>query len=511
MNLLPKKRIHRQRGRGSHFNISHLLHLASRVCGSVKVQEHVQAAQPLKTKSIAPSVKSTAISAVNTPPVKAQPSPPRKTKTASRIATIPDHIFAENAHLPTVAAKLPEPDERLINTPQLACSLGLLKESHELEDILEPNARNWLLLVENDEDEHERLKLLALDVIRIFKKEAVKDAKAVAEVVCLAPVIERDVFRDLLGSFYDGIGNSGLLDTHQLQGLAQLIQGADPDYLDSDDLVKILGLLAKRLKETHQQSPQNIYQLTLAASYVLDAMADTKVDGLDRKTLHGPLLSYLDALKENSEPYLVYQAAYACQALLCVPDNESLWQATMRRTGKVIQGLSGLVSAVKGLDLNGFIGGLKDIEEGLAGASEAVELVFTTYGKVKSLTKGGQGFLEAIKEGLSFKRKCAWYSALRGADALIRDGEFAAFKQLACEAPCRLDPAFQWGVCQRLGEVAGNSAWDARTRRNAAAFLGEIYRNEGDWGQQASVKEWILIILIRLSSSTGSAQQCKFG
>jgi len=449
-------------------------------------------------------------SIVDTPPARDQASLPRKNKKSNDIATIPAHIFAENVRPPTVAAKLPEPDERLLNTRQLACCLGLLNDSHELDDILEPATRKWLQVMESDEDEHERLKILSLDVIRTFKREEIKDAKAVAEVVCLAPVLERDIFRDLLRSFYDGIDHSGLLDIHQLQGLAQLIQGADKGYLEADDLVKILTLLATRLKETHQQSPRHIYQLTLAASYVLDAMADIKVEGLDRETLHEPLSSYLNALKGNAEPYLMFQAAYACQALMCVPDNESLWQATIRRTGKVIRGVSGLVSAVKGLDLSGFIDGLKDIQQGIAGVSEVVQVVATAFDGVKSITEGGQGFLEGIKEGLSFQRKCAWYSALRGADTLIRDGEFATFKQLVCEAPCRLDPAFQWGVCQRLGEIVGNQAWDARTRRSATAFLGEIYLNHDDWGHQASIKEWIVIILMQLSASTGGLQQCKW-
>jgi len=95
---------------------------------------------------------------------------------------------------------------------------------------------------------------------------------------------------------------------------------------------------------------------------------------------------------------------------------------------------------------------------------------------------------------------------------LIRDGEFASFKKLVCEAPCRLDPAFQWGVCQRLGEITGNQSWDVRTRRGAAAFLGEIYRSDEDWGCQSSVKEWILVIPRQLSSFAGSVQvqQCKY-
>ncbi|KAI8345456.1 hypothetical protein B0O80DRAFT_491764 [Mortierella sp. GBAus27b] len=388
----------------------------------------------------------------------------KKRHQGNNIVSIPSHIFSENARPPTIMAKLPEPDERLSSTPQLACCLGLLKESHSLDDILEPAARDWLQVVENDEDEQDRFKVLATDVIRTFKKEEIKDAKAVAEVVTLAPVLDKDAFRDLLLDFYNGIDHSGLLDFYQLDGLAHMIQGADPGFLHADDLVKILGLLATRLRNTHKQSPQHIYQLTLAASYVLDAMADIRVEGLDRETLHQPLLSYLDSLKGCSDPFLMYQVAYAHQALLCVPDNETLWQATLRRTTKVIRGVSGLVSAVKGLDLNGFLDGLEDIQQGLAGASEMARTVVTVFDNVSSLASGSQGFLNGLKEGLSFQRKRAWYPALRGADAFIQDGDFIAFKQL-------------------------------------------IYRNDKDWGNQPSIKEWILIILTKVASSTGSSSQ----
>ncbi|KAI8357916.1 hypothetical protein B0O80DRAFT_485072 [Mortierella sp. GBAus27b] len=427
------------------------------------------------------------------------------------IVAFPSHIFSENARPPAVVAKLPEPDERLVSTPQLACCLALLKDSQSLDSILEPVARNWLQVVENDDDEQERLKILAIDVIRTFKKEEIKDAKAVSEVVCLAPALEKDAFRDLLMAFYNGFNHSDLLDFHQLEGLAQLIQGADSGYLHADDLVKILGLLTTRLQNTHKQSPQHMFQLILAASYVLDAMADTHVTGLDRETLHQPLLSYLDSLKGSTDPFMMYQVAYAYQALLCVPDNETLWQATLRRTTKVIRGVSGLVSAVKGLDLNGLLDGLKDIQQGLAGASEMVKTVVTVFDGVSNLTAGGRGFLKGLKEGLSFQRKCAWYPALRGADAFIREGDFVEFRRLVTDAPCRLDLAFLWGVCQRLGEIAINQTWDVRTRRSAVTFLGEIYRNTEDWGDQASIREWILIILTQVSSCTGSTSQCTFG
>jgi hypothetical protein len=423
-------------------------------------------------------------------------------------STFPADIFAENITPPIVEMKFPEPDQRLNNTPQLVCCLGLLKVALLPGTKLEPTALKWMQVVEKDTVERERLHGIATDVIRAFKQEAIKDAKAVAEVVCLAPILDKEAFHDLLREFYSGIDASGLLDFQQLEGLAQLIQGADQGYLSADDLVKILELLSTRLMNTHQQSSQHMHQLTLAVSNVLDAMADTKVTDLDREKLHEPLSLYLSGLKKSSDTFLVYQAAYAYQALLCVPDDETTWQAAMRRTGRVIAGVSGLVSAVKGLDLVKFMEGLEDIQKGVSGASKVAGALKSAYDKVTTLVAGDQGFMDSLKEGLSFERKRDWYSALRGADVLIRDGELATFKRLVCEAPCRLDPAFQWGVCQRLGEMAANPRWDALTRQSAIAFLGEIYRNDEMWGQRSSVKQWILNILMQLSSSSGGSSQC---
>jgi len=410
---------------------------------------------------------------------------------------------------PAIAFTAPEPDSRLIDTRQLACCLGLLQPSIEAAEILDPAARTWLQVTKGELDEKERLEALATDVIRAFKRDEFKDAKAVTEVVYLAPVLEKDDFRYLIKEFYSGVDQSGLLDVHQLEGLAHLIQGAkEAGYLDSDDLVKVLNLLSTRLRDTHQQSTDHLYQLTLAVSHVLDAMADASVSGLDREKIYEPLSLYLNELKESSDAYLVYQAAYAYQALMCVPDDETLWQATLRRSGKVIQGVSGLVSAVKGLDLNRFIEGLGKIQEGLGGATEMIQTAISAYDRVMSLSKNGQEFFECLKEGLSFERKCTWYTALRGADTLIRNGQFADFKKLVYEAPCLRDAAFQWGICQRLEEVAAGPLWDEATRQSAVAFLVEIYQNDAVWGHHTTVKQWIVNILMQLSLLSGDIQ-CK--
>jgi len=476
----------------------------------VNIQDPGQLAKISRTNSIASSLRASSLASETSQAWDSeQDFTLNQNEQQHKTVIIPTHIFAENVHPPVIEYELPGPDERLINTHQLAGCLYLLQSDRTPDDILDPTAQNWLQTTRKDSDEQERLRTMSTEVIRAFKRDEIKDAKVIAEVVHLAPALNKNAFQDLLSEFYSGIDHSGLLKFHQLEGLARLIQGADQGYLSADDLVKMLSLLSNRLRETHQQSSHHVHRLTVAVSHVLDAMADTKVKGLDREKVHEPLSSYLSKLKSNSDPYLVYQAAYAFQALLWVPDDETTWQAAMRRTGKVIQGISGLVSAVKGLDLNKFIDGLGDIQKGVAGASKVVEVIKDAYCGVTALAQSGQDLLESLKEGFSFEHKRAWYSALRGADALIRDGELATFRKLVCEAPCRLDPAFQWGVCQRLGQIAANPMWDADTRQSAVDFLGEIYRKDEVWGQHSSVKQWILNILMQLASTSDTGSQCK--
>ncbi|KAG0009133.1 hypothetical protein BGZ80_002701, partial [Entomortierella chlamydospora] len=419
---------------------------------------------------------------------------------------IPQNIFHHNVAPPITRYTLPEAGERITSTLQLAYCLSLLRPSLVSIERLSESENEWLLSKNNDPDELRRLQSMATDLIKAFIRDELKKPNVVTEVVSLTAVLDQDDFRKLLQAFIDGIDQSFLLEIHLLDGLAELIRNAGQGYLDTNDLVRILELLSTRLKTTHKQSTQHIRRLALTISNVLDSMVDIQVEGLSREDLHEPLSEYLKQLQENSDTYLVYQAAYAYQALQYIPDDETTLQAMLRRTGNVVQGMFGTVSAVKGLDLNGFIEGLQSVQKGLAGASEAVVLVKNTYANAKILAKEDKyGFLESLKEGFSFARKSAWYPALRGLDILIQEGQFVAFEQLIREAPCCQDLAFQWGACQRLGEIAINTVWDDGTRHCAVTFLGELYNNNATCDQQTDVNQWILDILNRLSGSPKGA------
>ncbi|KAF9165481.1 hypothetical protein BGX20_000598 [Mortierella sp. AD010] len=237
---------------------------------------------------------------------------------------IQQKIFDQDITPPVAKYALPKPNERITSTPQLAYCLSLLHPSMISKEQLDQSECDWLQDGAIDPDEQRRLQTMATDLVRAFVREDLKKSGVVAEVVSLVAVLEQEDFRKLLQAFVDGINQSMLLDVHLLNGLAQLIRNAPQGYIDADDLVKILELHNTRLKDTHKQSTRHTYQLAQTISQVLDSMVDSQIKGLSREQLHEPLSDYLDELRQDQDPYLVYQATYAYQALQYIPDDETI-------------------------------------------------------------------------------------------------------------------------------------------------------------------------------------------
>ncbi|KAG0200742.1 hypothetical protein BGX28_006284 [Mortierella sp. GBA30] len=437
----------------------------------------------------------------------ASSSTPLKRKQArTDEAVLPPEIFPQDVPRPVLKHDLPKPDGRLVNTPQLAYCLGLLSMAQtfspsdpEFDEPLDGTQRAWVDATLKNEDEQERLRSLVTKLMEAFINNGLKDDATVAEVMCLAPILEQGQYRNLLDTLVGGIKQSTVLDFSLLEGLILMIQSASPGYLRTEDLVKILSILGSRLEGTHHQSTEYLYQLAKAMSSVLDAMADSGVKDVNREELHAPLTAYLEELNSCSDLSLKYQAAYACQALQHVPDDEKLWQSALRRTRVVVSGVSKMATAVKNVELERFIEGLKNIHEGFEGAYKAAKTTGKTVASVVGLFESRHGLVGNLREGFPFSRKQTWYTALRGADTLLGDGQLREFRNLICRSPCRQEPEFVWGLSQRLGEIATNSLWDDNTRQQAIEFLSELYTNDTEWGQQPEVKQWILTILIQIS------------
>ncbi|KAG0063885.1 hypothetical protein BGZ89_009541 [Linnemannia elongata] len=282
--------------------------------------------------------------------------------------------FLQNVNPPVVHISLPELGSRIDTTPQLALCISLLpkgsgpinQDESYLQVLSSGTASKlaWLDAMKQDTIEQERLRWLGARMVDEFSMGPSKNSTKIAEMMLIGPMLDNEHYRRLLSCTITALDQAVLLDVDLLQGLVQLVQSAPSEALLPDDLVKILRVLRVRLQDTHQQSSVYPFHLTLAVSRLLDVMAEHKVKDLDRVEEHEPLSGVLSGMKTSSDPYLMYQACYAFQALQYVPNNESPLQAVLRHSTGVVDGLV-KVSAVFKLDLGAVLEGLGKLQEAL--------------------------------------------------------------------------------------------------------------------------------------------------
>ncbi|KAF8979323.1 hypothetical protein BGZ46_005610 [Entomortierella lignicola] len=401
-------------------------------------------------------------------------------------------IFSGNVTPPIVKCVLPKAGERITSTPQLAYCLHILRHSLESKDGLSEEEIEWLQTEGSDLEEQKRLQSLAKDIVEAFVQDELKEPDAVTEVAFLAAVLDGPLYNILFHTFIDCINNSALLEIHLLGGLAQLIRNAGQGYLTADDIIRISDLLNKRLKDTHVQSTRQINRLALTTSHLLDSMVDSQIKGSNYVQFHESLSQYLRDLQQNPDPYLYYQAVYAYQAIQYIHDDDTTLRSMIRSTGKVVQGISNIFNRS-----SGSVGVVKDFiiyefdSLGPSYGPEEPEPYLTFQSGLSSKTSA------TAKEAFSFTHKSGWYPALRILDALLHEGRLADLETSIWQAPCRNDNEFLWGVCQRLGDLAGSTIWDNMTRKCAIDFLGVLYKRPGG----VIVKQWILRILNQLADS----------
>ncbi|KAF9118601.1 hypothetical protein BGW39_001016, partial [Mortierella sp. 14UC] len=415
-------------------------------------------------------------------------------------------IFLENLPKPATKTALPMLSERIENTAQLVYCNTLLLQGEKASDnvvqmksTLAENERQWLEEMDKNPMKKAHIRWLATRMVEEFIQDGVRDSTKIAEIIALGPVLDREPYRKLLSCLIGGFEDARILDTDLLQGLVQLVQSGSPRCLVSDDLVKIFGILRIRLQGTHRQSSEHSFHLTQSVARVLDVMAEHDVKDLNRVEEHESLSGVLSGLKGSSDPYLMYQACYAFQALQYVPDDETALQAILRHSKGVASGLAKISSLVK-LDLDVVIEGLGDLKDVAAGVHD---VAMPAYEGLCSVMESGRGVLENLQDGYGSgsRKKRPWYVAIRAAYALVEAGQLKDLNRLINEAPCRRDPLFQWGACQLLGEIASDVIWDTTVRQHAVDLLGELYKNDPEWGQDESVNTWMINIISQLGTS----------
>ncbi|KAG0199108.1 hypothetical protein BGX33_011877, partial [Mortierella sp. NVP41] len=433
-------------------------------------------------------------------------------------------IFPHNVAKPFFRTPLPKLGNRFSSTLQLAFANhlsskkvspstpapGLVVTAEYGKLILADDERAWMRAMNKDPTEQDRICWLAAQVVSEFLKTTHKDADSIAEVVLLGLVLDRKAYRGALSSLIGQLEREPLLDIDLLQGLVQFLQSASPGYLIDDDLVRILRVLQRRLKDTHEQlgdanqpASAHIHQLTNAVSRVLDVMVEGNIKGLNRTEDHRPLLDILAGLNESPDPYLEFQASYAYQALQYVGDDESPLHMALRVGGGVVMAAASAASIFK-LDLESLFNGLRELGQA---AGQAFDVAKAGIEGTQALRADGEGVMDSLLKGFRSGTRRAWYPALQGARIFIREGRLADFKRVVYEAPCRREREFQWGVCQLLGEIAMDPAWDTETRQQAVDFLEKLRRDDAHC-RDSSVYTAIVGVLRHVSEDAEQIVQC---
>ncbi|KAF9276404.1 WD_REPEATS_REGION domain-containing protein, partial [Linnemannia elongata] len=375
----------------------------------------------------------------------------------SASGTLRIDIFPENVIKPIYKTNLPKP-----NAPASRPFEPALDSDASQDSLLDEEEKGWVRLI--DPALQDRYRWLVEQLVIAFADNPLKASDVVAEIVLVAPILDRYTYRSLLSSFISKFEQTTALDVTLLQGLVQMVESASSGYLVGDDLVRIATVLSKELSVTHIGTSDHPWHLTLAIARVLDVMVAGKIKDLNRERDHQPMLQLLYGLKDSDNVVQRYETIYAYQALQ--------------------EGL------LKGIE------SLQEIGAGVMGpVSTGIEVVET-------IRVGAGGLVHPSENKFDFMKKCSWYLALQGTALFIRQGRLSDFNQVVTQAPCCHNANFQWGICRQLGEIAVDPFWDARNRQRAVDFLGELFKSCADWKPHVDVKRWILTILVQISGTS---------
>ncbi|KAF9345481.1 hypothetical protein BGX26_003074, partial [Mortierella sp. AD094] len=361
-------------------------------------------------------------------------------------------------------------------------------DQDDVEVHLSDAEKEWVKSIREHPDEEKWLRSIPERVLEEFIKDEIKNAEIIVEMTYLAPLLKPPQYRRLLNALLDKLGR--LLDPDILLGVVQLIRFAPEGVLEADDLIEISQELRQRLKKTRT----NTRHLVRALSFVLEAMADDQVEDLDRIEDHVPMKELLQQLKDSSDPFVLFYAAYAFRSLQRIPDDESALKCVSRYAIHTVK-LGLAIAGVAKIDLNELQDGLGHLPSLI---NEVTDAVMDLWEGLRTTAEDGKNVWEYLRNDA--RRKGSWYVALRATAMLMAEGQLADFKTVVCDPKHRQHSQFQLGVALQLAEMAIDPRWENDSRRQAIDFLAEMYKKDIYWRAHAEVKQMIVSILARLAT-----------
>ncbi|KAG0368530.1 WD_REPEATS_REGION domain-containing protein, partial [Mortierella sp. AD032] len=444
-----------------------------------------------------------ALARENLHPTRANGKPPPPSPIAMHFR---EGIFFADSPIPTHRTSTPaDHHARFESTLQLAFCVSLLLKDHLISTsesgsaeipVLDESERAWLSAMREDLPAQEHIYGLVSKLVAEFVKVEFMEIATVSEVVILGPVLCQEDYRTLLLCLIQRFNQTPLLNVDMLQGMIQLVQSASPGYLEDDYLVRILASLRMRLESTHAPSKAHLYQLVFAVSKVLEVMVISEVKDLNRQRDHESLLAVLHGLRDmKDDGFLKFQIDYAHQTLLYLTNGEISWQAFLRHADSIAVGVSAAACVFK-LDPMNALAAVENLQQV---AGNAIDIIKLKMDAAPALHATAESAAQAGGSVYWSEKKEAWFWTLQTAYVFVRQGRLVEFNKLVCDAGCRFDINFQYGVCQLLGEIAANQLWNIASRRSAIDFLGELYKVGAGQIKGIKIQKCVESILSRVS------------
>lgn len=338
------------------------------------------------------------------------------------------------------------------------------------------------------------LQALATEMVKVFSEK--KNPHLGHEAAALALVATPESYKELLWAFDNaiakGTADDNVLHPHLCKGFVHVLRCSIPREAAGHTSTKIdmglgtaLSSLKKRLESAVAQGDPNAeYRLVLTLGSVLHAMYDVQMAGIDRETLQKPLLDMLDTLSKDKEIRLAQAAAYAREALRCIPDSDGPYKILLRNLVNVVGAASKIAGAVATMDASKLFDGavaLADVPDLASAMVDVVEAISVAMSN-----------LDAVKETVGKQRKRKiWYVALRYSDMLIQNRAFASLEFFLDNVPCRHDIDFLCGISAQLEQVWVQAA-------AAATHTGTNTDTDDDGAQALAMRARVQDVLASL-------------
>lgn len=341
---------------------------------------------------------------------------------------------------------------------------------------------------DTDPKERKALEALAKWLVHVFRDNP--QLSYLDDIAILSPIVSAESFKDVITAFankiIEGTKDRKIVDTQLDLHLATVLRchGTKPKGV----LGPLLDSLQTRLEAAVEQAePETQYHLLCALSVVLDAMVDAEASGISRESLQEPLLKHLKTLSESQELRLSQAAGYTWQALLCIPNDETPYQALLRTALDFAQTSSKVAGAAPTMDLS-------KLHDGVLGLGKVPELIKAMIDVVQAI-----GELHGVAESAmqAFDKQATWYSSLHFADLLIYKKNYAGLGDFIRDIPCGKEKEFLCGLFAKL-----ETAWfSGGTNADAEAivyFIDENLVKEASSSKHQRVREWLKAVSITL-------------